>query len=115
MTMPRLMETRPESGGSWPVSTCSRGVLPSPLRPTIPPPSPPPTPIETSVSRGRTSYAFDTRSRLTRLAIGHHVRAGHRTVRHQDDALLVGRHQRARHRPRMVGGLAQEDTGRPRP
>src|SRR5688500_16257238 len=82
MWMPRDCETRPESGGSSPVMISSSVVLPSPLRPTIPTRSPTEIPSETSVSSGRTPYALETRSKLTRFAISaplhvlHHVRAG---------------------------------------
>ena len=70
MWSPRVAETRPASGGSWPVITWSRVVLPSPLRPTMPTRSPTATPSETSLSSGRTPNALETRSRLTRLATG---------------------------------------------
>src|ERR1700754_1493699 len=91
MCSPREEETRPSSGGSWPVITWSSVVLPSPLRPTMPTRSPTEMPSETSVSSGRTPYALETRSRLTRLAMGHHVRPGDGPVRDEYDALVARR------------------------
>src|SRR3954452_4509223 len=114
MFSPRAAETRPESGGSWPVITWSRVVLPSPLRPTTPTRSPAEIPSETSLSSGRTPYAFETRSRLTRLATVHHVRPGDRPVRDEDDALVARRGQRPRDRAGVLGRLAQEHAGRSR-
>src|SRR3954469_3011697 len=112
MFSPRAAETRPESGGSCPVITWSNVVLPSPLRPTMPTRSPAEMPSETSLSSGRTPYAFETRSRLTRLATVHHMCPGDRPVRHEYDALVARRGQRAGHRAGVLGRLAQEDARR---
>src|SRR6185295_10352859 len=133
MLSPRVAETRPSSGGSCPVITWSSVVLPSPLRPTMPTRSPTEMPSETSVSSGRTPYALETRSRLTRLlmrgprgvvrrrsaagetknAVGcfscrDQVGAGDRPVRDEYDALVACRGQHPRDAARVVGRLAEE-------
>ena len=117
---PRLRRDPAAVGGSSsPVSTCSSVVLPSPLRPTTPIRSPADdAEARPRSSSGRTPYALETRSRLTRLASAaqayvHHVGAGDRPVRDEDDAAGRGRRQSAAgDRARVVGGLAQEHAGR---
>src|SRR5437867_7125650 len=95
MVSPRVCETRPLSGDSWPLITSSSVVLPSPLRPTMPIRSPTLTPRETSVSSGRTPYALETRSRFSRLAmplqtsvVDHHG-AGHGAGGRQGDGIAA--------------------------